>query len=132
MTHTTGRFGRRFARSDPRGHWGTGVPASAGFMPEEPVILERSGHTFAQTSSNDVDVSRVDVSAGRVFGYCALPCLMHDWGGGQGSVCSCPPKKTVSAGGSSASDAAPGGTLSRAGAERTRGARRSRSRKRRG
>ncbi len=64
MTHKIGRLGRRFARSDPRGHWGAGVPASAGFMPEQPVILERTGHTFAQTSADDVDVSRVAVAGG--------------------------------------------------------------------
>lgn len=57
MTHRNGRFGRKYNRSgigDPRGHWGTGVPSSAGFAPEQPVVLEGEGIVFAgQTDCPD-------------------------------------------------------------------------------
>lgn len=41
MTHRIGRNGRRYARAglDPRGQWAAGVPASAGFAPQDPVQL---------------------------------------------------------------------------------------------
>jgi len=74
MTIKTGRSGRRYSRAgmDPRGHWGAGVPASAGFMPERQPILEGDGYVFAgprPASSgvpDDVDVSQVSV--GRRYG----------------------------------------------------------------
>lgn len=49
MTRRYGRQGRKYNRAglpDPRGHWGTGVPASAGFMPEKAVQLV-DGRAFA-------------------------------------------------------------------------------------
>ena len=93
MTHRTGRQGRNYSRAglgpgwagnagvsqishpsrrysgvdsdrDPRGTWGTGAPASAGFMPERHVYLEThpgSGYAFAgpRPASSGVDPSRI-------------------------------------------------------------------------
>ena len=130
MTHRTGRFGRKFARSDPRGHWGTGVPASAGFMPEEPVILQRSGHTFAQTSPDDVVVSRVDVTGGYSFSGSPL-CRSDQVSKIINGKRVCIDKPIIMAEPHATPGASPGGSLSRQGAQQTRGARRSRRRKRR-
>lgn len=44
MTYRIGRAGIRYSRAgpDPRGHWGAGAPASAGFIPEEPVAINQN------------------------------------------------------------------------------------------
>lgn len=59
--------------TDPRGEWGTGVPASAGFMPELQPHLQGDGYVFANTrpASSGVDVSRVSV--GRRFSGAVCP-----------------------------------------------------------
>lgn len=46
MTRRYGRQGKKYNRSglpDPRGTWATGVPASAGFVPEQPVQVVAPG-----------------------------------------------------------------------------------------
>jgi len=110
MTHKTGRLGRRYSRAgmgDPRGTWGSGVPASAGFMPEQQPILEGDGYVFAgprPASSgvyDDADVSQVSV--GRRYGVNTRP---------QIQIPQIRP----------ASSFKPGMKLSRQGAQRTRGA----------
>lgn len=64
MTYKTGRLGRKFSRAgvmDPRGHWGTGVPASAGFMPERSPILQGEGYVFAGACPEGTKLVGVDV-----------------------------------------------------------------------
>ena len=48
MTYKIGRAGIRYSRAglDPRGHWGVGVPASAGFVTEEPVVINQDRVQF--------------------------------------------------------------------------------------